>query len=118
MFNRINVLKEVIEVMPIIELKDVSFKPTYEEDALKDINLEIEDGTITVVLGDHLSGNRLLLQTFNCLIPEEIPDMVSGKIIVDGVDVTKSTVLEMATHVGVTLMDPALRCIRIESFDH
>ncbi|MBR2024626.1 MAG: energy-coupling factor transporter ATPase [Clostridia bacterium] len=72
--------------MSIIELVDVGFvygkKTPYEIHALKNINLKIEEGKITGIIGHTGSGKSTLVQMFNGLIK---PD--SGKVLVNGKDI-------------------------------
>ena len=72
--------------MPIIELKDVCFrygkKSPYEIKALDKINLEIEENSITGLIGHTGSGKSTLVQMFNGLLKPE-----SGSVIVDGEDI-------------------------------
>ena len=72
--------------MSIIELENVGFiygkKTPYEIHALKDINLKIEEGCITGIIGHTGSGKSTLVQMFNGLIK---PD--SGRVLVNGKDI-------------------------------
>ena len=72
--------------MSIIELKDVNFiygkKTPYEMHALKDINLTIEQGSVTGIIGHTGSGKSTLIQLLNGL---EKPE--SGKVIVKDKDI-------------------------------
>lgn len=72
--------------MSIIELVDVGFvygkKTPYEINALNNINLKIEEGCITGIIGHTGSGKSTLVQMFNGLIK---PD--SGKVLVNGKDI-------------------------------
>ena len=72
--------------MSIIELVDVGFiygkKSPYEIHALQNINLKIEEGCITGIIGHTGSGKSTLVQIFNGLIR---PD--SGKVLVNGKDI-------------------------------
>jgi energy-coupling factor transport system ATP-binding protein len=72
--------------MSIIELVDVGFvygkKTPYEISALNNINLKIEEGCITGIIGHTGSGKSTLVQMFNGLIK---PD--SGEVLVNGKDI-------------------------------
>ena len=63
----------------MIELKNVS-KAYGEQRVLRDVNLTIETGAFTVLIGGSGAGKTTLLKTINALIP---PD--SGTVIIDGV---------------------------------
>ncbi len=72
--------------MSIVELVDVGFvygkKSPYEIHALQNVNLKIEEGRITGIIGHTGSGKSTLVQMFNGLIR---PD--SGKVLVNGKDI-------------------------------
>lgn len=72
--------------MAVIELQNVEFiygkKTPYEIHALKDINLKIEEGCITGIIGHTGSGKSTLVQMFNGLIKPSY-----GKVIVKGEDI-------------------------------
>lgn len=55
----------------------------FERQALYDVNIEIEDGSLVALIGHTGSGKSTLIQHFNAL---EKP--TSGKIIINGIDVT------------------------------
>jgi len=100
--------------MNIIEIRNLSFTPiAREEKVLEHINLEIEQGTINVVLGDSTSGNSILLKTLNSLIPNEIAGRMEGDVIVDGLNTKEHTLVEMATHCGIVLQNPELQVVSL-----
>ena len=72
--------------MSIIELKDVNFiygkKTPYEIHALENINLTIEQGSVTGIIGHTGSGKSTLIQMLNGLVKPE-----SGKVLVKGQDI-------------------------------
>lgn len=72
--------------MSIIELKNVSFwygrKTPYEIKALDDISLEIEENSITGLIGHTGSGKSTLVQMLNGILK---PD--GGTVVVDGQDI-------------------------------
>ena len=55
----------------------------FERQALFDINLEIADGSLAALIGHTGSGKSTLIQLFNALAKP-----TSGRILVDGIDVT------------------------------
>ena len=72
--------------MSIIELKDINFvygkKTPYEKKALDGVELQIEEGCITGIIGHTGSGKSTLIQLLNGLIRAD-----SGTVIVDGKDI-------------------------------
>ena len=84
--------------MPLIAFKNVQ-KYYGDYHALKDINLEIEEGQVVVLLGPSGSGKSTLIRTINALEGIE-----SGELIVNGHHVdhaTKKDLVELRKEVGM-----------------
>lgn len=74
----------------MIELKNVSFKTDEGKYILKDINLTIND-SLTAITGPNGSGKSTLVKLIAGIIPAS-----SGKILLDGEDITDCSVTERA----------------------
>lgn len=90
-------------MIEIIDLKK-SFGP---KEVLKDVNLKIEDGKITSILGGSGSGKSTLIK---CLM--RLEDVNGGKILVNGKDITKIhdeiRLAAIRRHFGYLFQDGAL----------
>ena len=90
-------------MIEIIDLKK-NFGP---KQVLKDVNLTIDDGKVTCILGGSGSGKSTLIK---CLV--RLIEPSGGKILVDGKDVTKITsevkLAAVRRHFGYLFQDGAL----------
>ena len=93
--------------MSIIKVENVSFiygKGTpFEKKAIEDISFSVENGDFIGLIGHTGSGKSTLVQLLNGLIK---PD--SGKIIIDGVDITsdKVNLREVRSKIGLVFQYP------------
>lgn len=89
----------------IIEIKNVSFEYTDEESvytAVKNINLNIERGSFTVILGHNGSGKSTLAKMFNGLNKPTF-----GDVFVDGINTKdEATEIEVKRRVGMVFQNP------------
>lgn len=91
----------------VIEISDLNYVyPDTDFQALKDINLTVEDGEFVLLVGPSGSGKSTLLQTLNGIIPKIKGGRLSGRIVVNGVDVAECEIAEMAPHIGMVFQDP------------
>jgi phosphate transport system ATP-binding protein len=83
--------------MNIIEVDNFSLSYSDGTESLKDITLSIPDNKITVMLGPAGGGKSTLMRAMNRLNDLADVTFVSGKIIVDGLDVMdpKTNVVEL-----------------------
>lgn len=91
---------------PLVQLKNVHFKyPGSNEKVLHGSTLTIEEGEFLAVIGGNGSGKTTLCKTFNGLIPNYYTGEFSGEIVVNGQDVSTSTVSQMSHEVGYVYQD-------------
>ncbi|MCB5827174.1 ATP-binding cassette domain-containing protein [Weissella cibaria] len=89
-----------------LEFQHVTFQ--YDAQAvptLRDINLTIQPGERILIAGPSGSGKTTLGQLINGLIPHAYPGELSGKILINGKDVTTTSIFERSFSVGTVLQD-------------
>ena len=91
----------------IIKYENVDFKyANSKRRVLKNINLDIKEGDFVVITGPTGAGKTTLCEMLNGIIPNFVKGELTGKITVDGMDPTKTTVAKMAQTVGLVFQDP------------
>lgn len=80
--------------------------PLTENLALKGISFEIEEGEFIGVVGRNLAGKSTLCQALVGLVPHFYHGAYGGKVMVDGLEVRKSAVSELALKVGIVFQNP------------
>lgn len=86
-----------------VELSGVAFAHPGGERVLDDLDLVLEPGTTTALVGLTGSGKSTLLQ----LVPR-LYDVSTGSVRIDGVDVRETTRAELRSAVAVAFEDPIL----------
>lgn len=85
----------------MIQIEDVWFTYPSGVKALKGVSLTINDGEFLAIMGQNGAGKTTLVKHFNGLLK---PSM--GKVIVDGVETTKTSVAALAKNVGFVFQNP------------
>jgi energy-coupling factor transport system ATP-binding protein len=92
---------------PIVEFQRVTYTHYGKTTpALSDVNLTVERGSFTLLVGPSGSGKSTLCQMLNGIIPHVLGGVMTGKIIVDGQDVSHTQVQNLASSVGLLFQDP------------
>ncbi|WAI00517.1 ABC transporter ATP-binding protein [Methanogenium organophilum] len=96
---------------PLLSVESLSYSYPYFEtegkrQALFDINLEIRTGERVVLMGPSGSGKSTLIQTFIGLIPNLRAGRMEGKVTVDGLDTSETSVPGLSKIVGYVFQDP------------
>lgn len=92
---------------PIVEFQRVTYTHYAKtEPALLDIDFTIKRGSFTLLVGPSGSGKSTLCQMLNGIIPHVLGGEMTGKIIVNGQDVSQTQVQNLASSVGLLFQDP------------
>ncbi len=85
----------------MIEFENVSFKHQNGVTALRNINLKIEKGTLTAIVGENGAGKTTLVRHINGLLkPAE------GAVRVFGVNTRQQSVAQLSKKVGIVFQNP------------
>lgn len=89
-----------------IKIEDLSFSYAgSSEHVLKKISLDIKKGQFVLLIGPSGSGKSTLCLTLNRVIPLLIKGDLSGRILINGEDISSKTVAEMGRTVGIVFQD-------------
>ncbi len=86
--------------MPAIEFDRVSYTYPSGVKALRDVSFTVEKGEIVVLMGENGSGKTTILKHLNGLLKP-----TSGRLYVDGLDTSKSTVAQLSAKVGLVFQN-------------
>ena len=93
--------------MGIVKVEDLSYTyPNSDEPAIKDINLDIEAGEFVLLTGPSGCGKTTFCRTLNGLIPKFYNGTISGKVTVNGLDVSEHSTMVLAQSVGLIFQNP------------
>ncbi len=92
--------------MQMLKLEDVSYVyqkgSPFEKEALKNVNITVEDGEFVGLIGHTGSGKSTLIQLFNGLLKPS-----SGRVLIDGVDIgTLKSLRDVRFKVGLVMQYP------------
>jgi len=85
----------------MLEVKDLHFTYPTGVEALKGINLTIDDGEFLAVMGQNGAGKTTLVKHFNGLLKP-----TKGEVLVDGVSTRDVSVAKLARNVGFVFQNP------------
>jgi energy-coupling factor transport system ATP-binding protein len=102
----------------IIKLENVTWTYSHEQkSALRDISLEIEEGSFIAVMGGNGAGKSSFCRLLNGLIPHSLEGKLSGKVTVDGDDTRSLSVASFAKKVGMAFDDAATQLFTAKVYD-
>jgi energy-coupling factor transport system ATP-binding protein len=93
--------------MKKIVVENLKYKyPLTNELALKGVSFEVEKGEFIGIIGKNSAGKSTLCQALVGLVPHFYKGGYGGKVIVDGIEVGKSDISEIASKVGIVFQNP------------
>jgi energy-coupling factor transport system ATP-binding protein len=92
---------------PPLTIENLSFRYRIREDlAIRNISLTFERGRVVLIAGASGCGKTTLIRCINGLIPRSYKGELTGRILLDGVDITPLKLAEISQKVGTVLQDP------------
>ncbi len=93
-----------------IKIEHLNLRYSDDKESLRDINLEIEANAITVLFGPSGGGKSSLLRVFNRLNDLADVKLISGKVLLDDLDILdpKTNVIELRRRVGMVFAQPVV----------
>lgn len=89
-----------------VEVSGLTFTyPKVERPAISDVNLRINRGSVTGIMGNAGCGKSTLCLTFNGLIPNFVKGQLHGEIRINGQDIRNASVSDLAPTVGLLFQD-------------
>ena len=85
----------------MINVQDIHFTYPSNVEALRGVTLTIRDGEFVAIMGQNGAGKTTLVKHFNGLLKP-----TNGKVLIDGVDTTKTSVATLSRNVGFVFQNP------------
>ncbi|MDP2812963.1 MAG: ABC transporter ATP-binding protein [Erysipelotrichaceae bacterium] len=93
--------------MAVLELLDVTFKyQLAKETILENISLSIEKGEFIALVGRNGVGKTTLCSIMRGLIPTFHTGTMSGKVLLNGLDINEMSIGDLALHIGFVFQNP------------
>ncbi len=94
------------EIKPLV-IENLSFRyHSREELAIRNISLSVDAGQVLLIAGASGCGKTTLARCINGLIPRSYKGELSGKILLNGKEVTRLSLAQVSQIVGTVLQDP------------
>ncbi|MGL6201760.1 MAG: ABC transporter ATP-binding protein [Lachnospiraceae bacterium] len=91
----------------MIKFENVSYSYTgNNSEGLDDINLTIEDGECILLCGRSGCGKTTFTRMVNGLIPHFFPGELNGRVLVNGMEIAKTPMYQIAGQVGSVFQNP------------
>ena len=91
--------------MTAVEVKNLSFAYSNGNHLLRDISFSVSEGEVFVVAGESGSGKTTLCRILCGIIPHAVKGTISGKVIVQGIDLSSESLPQIALRAGMVFQD-------------
>ena len=85
----------------MLEVQDIHYCYSSNVEALKGVTLTIKEGEFVAIMGQNGAGKTTLIKHFNGLLKP-----TSGKVLVEGIETTKTSVAALSKNVGFVFQNP------------
>lgn len=92
--------------MNALELKDCSFGYSKDQELFHGLNLQIPEGSCTVLTGPSGCGKSTICYLFSGIIPREITGIFTGSVLLFGKPITEYSLAELVQNVGIVFQNP------------
>ena len=99
----------------MIEIKNVSYSYTGEENCINNISLTVPDGQVVVLCGESGCGKTTVTRLINGLIPHYYEGKLSGIVHVNGKDTTATPLYEISHSVGSVFQNPRSQFFNVDT---
>jgi len=100
----------------LIEFENVSFSyDGQEHDGLQNINLKIADGECVLFCGRSGCGKTTITRLVNGLIPQFYSGKLNGRVLVDGREISKFPMYQIAAKVGSVFQNPRTQFFNVDT---
>lgn len=104
--------------MSLISFEDFSFRYLHQKDqALSEVNLAIDEGSVVGILGPAGAGKSTLVKALNGLVPKVDIGYQDGDVVVNGLNTREHEVNQMAHYVGVVMQNPEVQIFSLRVRD-
>jgi len=99
----------------MICFENVSYKYVKGRESLKGIDLSVNEGEVVLVCGPSGCGKSTLVRCVNGLIPHFYEGELSGRVSVNGIDVSQTTLRKLSRHVGTVFQNPRSQFFNVDT---
>lgn len=99
----------------MIRYDNVSFEYSKGQESLKETNLTINDGDVVLVCGPSGCGKSTLVRCVNGLIPHFYEGKLTGNVMVNEIDVSKTTLRKISRYVGTVFQNPRSQFFNVDT---